>query len=90
MHYWFKSYGNFAELILGLLRTLTLQKRILTAESPQNSPRRPQTAEKGIGKLCAKCATQEVFDGFVYRRSQLSHFMGKIEGSQTCVYTELA
>ena len=35
---------------------------------------RPQTRDKGIGTLCGKCYTQEVFYGF--------DFKGKIEGSQ--------
>ena len=55
----------------------------LTAESPQISTRRPQTPDEATWTLRASCATQEVFDGFVYKRSQLSQFMGIIEGSQT-------
>ena len=53
----------------------------LTAESPQISTRQPQTPDKAIGTLCAKSATQEVFDGFA--------FMGKIEGSQTSVVRDI-
>ena len=49
----------------------------LTWESPQIFTKRPQTPDKGIGTLCGKCGTQEVFDGFDIR--------GKIEGSQTRV-----
>ena len=45
----------------------------LTAESPKISTRRPQTRDKGIGTLCHKCHTKEVFDG--------SHLSGKIEES---------
>ena len=32
----------------------------LTSEAPHISTRRLQTPNKGIGTLCAKCATQEV------------------------------
>ena len=39
-----------------------------------------QTPDKAIWTLCAKCATQEVFDS--------SHFMGKIERSQRRVLQE--
>ena len=38
----------------------------LTAESPQISTRRPQTPDKAIGTLCAKCTTQKAFNGFVF------------------------
>ena len=49
----------------------------LTWESPQVFTRRPETPDKGIGPLCGKCGTQEVFDGFYLR--------GKKERSQTRV-----
>ena len=35
----------------------------LTGKSPQISTRQSQTPDKVIETLCAKCATQEVFDG---------------------------
>ena len=47
----------------------------LTWEGPQIFTRRPQTPDKGIGTLFCKCYTQEVFDGFDFKR--------KIEGNQT-------
>ena len=46
----------------------------LTAKSPQISTRRHHKPDKA-GILYAKCATQKVFE--------LSHFMGRVEGSQT-------
>ena len=36
------------------------KNRNLTSEIPYISTRRPQTPDKRIGTLCAKCATQEV------------------------------
>ena len=58
-----------------------LGNRNLTWESPQILTRRPQSPDKGIGTLCGKCYTQEMFDGF--------DFKGKIEGSQTHVMNNM-
>ena len=54
--------------------------RNLTWMSPQIFTRRPQTPDKGIGTLCGKCRTQQVFDN--------SQFGGNIEGSQAHVVQE--
>ena len=64
MHYWFKSYGDFARICrveskdYSTLRLLGNHN--LSWESPKISTSRHQTPDEGIGTLCATCATKEV------------------------------
>ena len=69
------------EMLSGLLCNLALGKSYPDLGESLDLYQTTRHQTKGIRTLCQKCHTQEVFKG--------SHLNGKIEGSQTGVYTEL-
>ena len=59
LHYWFRSYSNFAWICWAESKDYSAHRLCgncnLTLESPKTSSRWPQTPDAAIGPICCEC-----------------------------------